>query len=137
MGILSSPHWRRRGAIAVALAITAVAFALSSALTSSNTVPGTNWVIEQDDPTLLDIAPAECSALVVTTLLKATGGVNGGNADELILGGPAAQTLKGKNGDDCIVGGAGNDTLDGGNNNDVCLGQGGTDSFSNCEVQIQ
>jgi len=68
-----------------------------------------------------------------------TGGANGGNADELVLGLAAADTnLRGQNGNDCIVGGGGNDTLRGDNGIDVCIGGPGTDTFhATCETQIQ
>jgi Ca2+-binding RTX toxin-like protein len=110
---------------------------LAAAVTASNTVPATNLLTQQADPSLTDMAPAECSSMVLTALLTGNGSLNGTNADELILGGPAGQTLKGKNGDDCILGGGGNDDLQGGNGTDVCLGQGGADTFNGCETQVQ
>ena len=68
-----------------------------------------------------------------------TGGDNGGNADELVLGTAAAEgNLRGQNGNDCIVGGGGNDALRGDNGTDVCIGGPGTDTFhATCETQIQ
>jgi len=78
-----------------------------------------------------------CNGITVTAIV--TGGGNGGNADELVLGLAAADgNLRGQSGNDCIVGGGGNDTLRGDTGTDVCIGGPGTDSFhATCETQIQ
>ena len=111
---------------------------LVSALAATNTVSAsraerdvTTIAVDQKKP-----QPA-CNGITVTAIV--TGGANGGNADELILGLAAADTnLRGQNGNDCIVGGGGNDTLRGDNGTDVCIGGPGTDTFhATCETQIQ
>ena len=111
---------------------------LVSALAATNTVSAsraerdvTAITVDQKKP-----QPA-CNGITVTAIV--TGGANGGNADELVLGLAAADTnLRGQNGNDCIVGGGGNDTLRGDNGIDVCIGGPGTDTFhATCETQIQ
>ena len=111
---------------------------LVSALAATNTVSAsraerdvTSITVDQKKP-----QPA-CNGITVTAIV--TGGANGGNADELVLGLAAADTnLRGQNGNDCIVGGGGNDTLRGDGGTDVCIGGPGTDTFhATCETQIQ
>ena len=78
-----------------------------------------------------------CIGITVTSIV--TGGANGSNADELVLGLATADgNLRGQNGNDCILGGGGNDTLRGDNGTDICIGGPGTDTFhATCETQIQ
>jgi len=111
---------------------------LVSALAATNTVSAsraerdvTAITVDQKKP-----QPA-CNGITVTAIV--TGGANGGNADELVLGLAAADTnLRGQNGNDCIVGGGGNDMLRGDGGTDVCIGGPGTDTFdASCETQIQ
>ncbi len=79
----------------------------------------------------------DCNGITVTAIV--TGGANGGNADELVLGLAADDgNLRGMSGNDCIVGGGGNDMLRGDNGIDVCIGGPGADTFhATCETQIQ
>jgi hypothetical protein len=109
-----------------------------SAFAATNAVPAsraerdvTAITVDQKKP-----KPA-CNGITVTVLV--TGGGNGGNSNDLVLGTAAADTnLRGMNGDDCIVGGGGNDTLRGDGGTDVCIGGPGTDTFhATCETQIQ
>jgi len=130
------PRWARFALLALTLGAIVIG-ALSAALTASNTVPTSNLLAQQNDPTLVTIAPASCAALALTVLLKGNGNLTGTNSAELILGGPAAQTINGKGGNDCILGGDGNDAITGGAGSDVCLGEGGVDTFTACEVQVQ
>lgn len=111
---------------------------LVSALTATNTVSAsraerdvTAITADQKKP-----KPA-CNGITVTAIV--TGGGNGGNADELVIGLAAADgNLRGQNGNDCIVGGGGNDALRGDGGTDVCIGGPGTDTFhATCETQIQ
>jgi Ca2+-binding RTX toxin-like protein len=78
-----------------------------------------------------------CNGITVTTIV--TGGGNGNNANNLVLGTAAANgNLRGRNGNDCIHGGGGNDFLRGDGGTDVCIGGPGTDTFhATCETQIQ
>ena len=111
---------------------------LVSALTATNTVSASR--AERD---ITSITPdqkkpmPDCNGVTVTAIV--TGGANGGNADELVLGLTTADAnLRGQNGNDCILGGGGDDTLRGDNGIDVCIGGPGTDTFhSTCETQIQ
>lgn len=111
---------------------------LISALAATNSVPASNAerdvsaiTVDQQKP-----KPA-CNGITVTLLV--TGGANGGNGNDLVLGTAAANTpLRGRNGNDCILGGGGNDRLRGDGGTDVCIGGPGIDTFHpTCETQIQ
>lgn len=126
-----------------------------SATAASNTIPKTNAGEHRRTATANDIKPSECSGIAVASKIQATGNATGTNANELMLGSAAANTLDGSGGNDCIVGGGGNDTLRGSGANDVLLGGPGDDSlnggagtdacyggagnntFTACETQIQ
>ena len=111
---------------------------LISALAATNAVPASN--AEQDVTTITvdqkKPQPA-CNGITVTVLI--TGGGNGGNGNDLVLGTAAVNNpLRGNSGDDCIHGGGGNDSLRGDAGTDVCIGGPGTDTFhATCETQIQ
>jgi Ca2+-binding RTX toxin-like protein len=111
---------------------------LVSALAATNSVSASR---AERDVTAITVDQKKpkpsCNGITVTAIV--TGGNNGGNADELVLGTAAAEgNLRGQNGNDCIVGGGGNDTLRGDGGTDVCIGGPGTDSFhATCETQIQ
>jgi Ca2+-binding RTX toxin-like protein len=111
---------------------------LISAFAATNAVPAskagrnvTTITVDQKKP-----QPA-CNGIALTTIV--TGGANGGNPNDLVLGTAAADAnLRGMNGDDCILGGGGNDALRGDGGTDVCIGGPGTDTFNaTCETQIQ
>lgn len=111
---------------------------LISALAATNSVPASNAERDVSSITVDQKKPKpSCNGITVTVIV--TGGGNGGNADELVLGTAAANTnLRGMNGNDCIHGGGGNDTLRGDGGTDVCIGGPGTDTFhATCETQIQ
>ena len=111
---------------------------LVSALTATNTVSASRLGQNVTAVTADQKKPKPiCNAITVTAIV--TGGANGSNADELVLGTAAAEgNLRGQNGNDCILGGGGNDTLRGDNGTDICIGGPGTDSFhATCETQIQ
>ena len=111
---------------------------LVSAFAATNAVPASragrnvsSITVDQKKP-----KPA-CNGITVTTLV--TGGGNGGNSNDLVIGNATADAnLRGQNGDDCILGGGGNDLLRGDGGTDVCIGGPGTDTFhATCETQIQ
>ena len=109
-----------------------------SAFAATNAVPASRAERDVSSITVNQKKPMpSCNGITVTALV--TGGANGGNADELILGTAAAEAnLRGQNGNDCIVGGGGNDALRGDGGTDVCIGGPGTDTFhATCETQIQ
>jgi hypothetical protein len=111
---------------------------LVSAMAATNTVPASNAERDLSAITVDQKKPKPaCNAITLTVLV--TGGGNGGNSNDLVIGTPAADNpLRGQNGDDCILGGAGNDTLRGDGGTDVCIGGAGTDTFhATCETQIQ
>jgi Ca2+-binding RTX toxin-like protein len=56
--------------------------------------------------------------------------VEGGDADDMITGSAAGETLRGHFGDDVIFGAGGNDSLDGGDGDDTLDGQQGADIIS-------
>jgi len=113
-----------------------VGLVLISALAATNTVPGSNAEREVSAITVDAKKPKpDCNGITVTVIVT---GVNGGNANELIVGTGAAESFRGFNGDDCIVGGGGDDTLRADGGTDVCIGGPGTDTFhATCETQIQ
>lgn len=122
--------------IQIALIGGAVGLVLISALAATNTVPGSNAGSSQSAITVDNLKPKpDCNGITVTNLV--TGGGDGGNSADLLLGTAAANTMTGKNGNDCIVGGGGNDNLTGAGGTDVCIGGPGTDTFTTCETQIQ
>jgi hypothetical protein len=108
-----------------------------SALAATNAVPASNAERDVSTITVDQKKPKPaCNGITVTVLI--TGGANGGNGNDLLLGTAAANNLRGMNGNDCIHGGGGTDTLRGDGGTDVCIGGPGTDTFhASCETQIQ
>lgn len=129
----------RRGSLARLAAVgAACGLVVISALAATNAVPVSNAEQDVSAITVDQKKPKpDCNGITVTVLV--TGGGNGGNSNDLVLGTAAANSpLRGMNGNDCIVGGGGNDTLRGDGGTDVCIGGPGTDSFhATCETQIQ
>jgi len=116
----------------------ALGLVLVSALAATNTVSASRAERDVSSITADQKKPQPaCNGITVTALV--TGGGNGSNADELVIGTAAAEgNLRGQSGNDCILGGGGNDTLRGDNGTDVCIGGPGTDTFhATCETQIQ
>jgi len=58
-----------------------------------------------------------------------TGTINGGNGNDLLVGGTGNDTINGGKGDDNLDGGTGRDTLIGGSGNDLLTGGNGADTF--------
>src|SRR5262249_58238448 len=50
---------------------------------------------------------------------------NGGDGDDILIGGDGNDTLNGGNGDDVLIGGPGQDALDGGPGDNVLIQDGG------------
>jgi Ca2+-binding RTX toxin-like protein len=129
----------RRGRFARLAAVgSACGLVVISALAATNAVPASNAEQDVSAITVDEKKPKpDCNGITVTAIV--TGGGNGGNPNELVLGTAAVNgNLRGGNGDDCIHGGGGNDTLRGDGGTDVCIGGPGTDSFhATCETQIQ
>ncbi len=142
-----SPRRRRVNGLALAGyalslgTIALLAVALGVGQTAASTVPATRASDTSQAITANTLKPAACAALALTTLRTGNGNIDPGFASataDLILGGPAAQTIRGRGGDDCILGGGGNDTLRGDGGTDVCIGGPGADGFNaDCETQIQ
>mgnify|MGYP001167419995 FL=1 len=126
------------------------------AFAAANVIPPSSVGIYSEITEPLYFRPDECSALPVNNIVIGSGGINGTNQSDLILGSPGDDSIDAKNGNDCVVGGAGNDTLygkngadvllggegddylDGGNNKgDVCYGGPGWDTAVNCETFYQ
>jgi Ca2+-binding RTX toxin-like protein len=111
---------------------------LVSALAATNTVPVSRAERDVSAITVDQKKPMPaCNGVTVSVIV--TGGGNGANTADLVLGTAAANTnLRGMNGNDCILGGGGNDMLRGDGGTDVCIGGPGTDTFhATCETQIQ
>lgn len=126
-----------------------------SATAASNTISPSGADEQRRTTTANDLKPPECSGVTVTNSIQATGNATGTNANELMLGSAAANTLDGSGGGDCILGGGGNDTLrgsgggdvllggpgddsiQGGPGTDACHGGDGSDTFTGCETRIQ
>jgi Ca2+-binding RTX toxin-like protein len=120
----------RVAAVAVAVAIIAL---LALAFSATNTVPASNAGRDQRTIGAQDIAPPQCAGMGLTAVVT---NLNGGNANELVLGTAAGETLNGNNGNDCLVGGGGDDTLRGGAGTDVCIGGGGAnETYNQSETQ--
>jgi Ca2+-binding RTX toxin-like protein len=120
--------------------IVLVVLSVVSAFAATNVVPVT-YLSNQALPVNANtIKPAECSGITLTTVVYCSAGVNcnGTNADELIIGSPAADIIQGKGGNDCILGGGGDDDITGSQAKDVCIGGDGlNDIFTKCETVIQ
>ena len=111
---------------------------LISALAATNSVPVSRAERDVSATTVDQKKPKPaCNGITVTVIV--TGGGNGNNSADLVLGTAAVNAnLRGMNGDDCLHGGGGNDMLRGDGGTDVCIGGPGTDSFhASCETQIQ
>ncbi len=105
-----------------------------SALAATNNVPATKASRATRVIGVNDLKPPQCAALTLTAIRVG----NGTNANELVLGSAAGETIRGDQGDDCVLGGGGNDTVRGDQQTDICLGGPGTDTFHNsCETQYQ
>ena len=129
--------WR----VVLAGAGVAVIVSLTVAQTGANMVPSTKVSDTSRPITVNTVKPAACAGLALTTLIVGDGNIDAGGPTttaDLILGGPAAQTIRGRGGDDCIVGGDGDDSIRCDAGTDVAIGGPGTDSFNaDCETQIQ
>jgi Ca2+-binding RTX toxin-like protein len=128
----------RRRLLRLAAVVAACGAVLISALAATNSVPASNAERDVSAIAVDHLKPKpECNGLTVTVLV--TGGANGGNGSDLVLGTAGVNNpLRGMNGNDCIHGGGGNDTLRGDGGTDVCIGGPGTDTFhASCETQIQ
>ncbi|MBU4457044.1 MAG: hypothetical protein KKA65_06095 [Nanoarchaeota archaeon] len=117
-----------------------IALILASVITAvaaANTVPPSRLTNQSRPITANDLKPPQCAALNLTAIVVGNGVFSGTNANELILGGPNADTIDGRAGKDCILGGGGDDYIDGGAHTDVCIGGPGNDTFFRCETEIQ
>ena len=107
----------------------------NTALSASNTVPGTTVTSFVTTITADKLKPSSCSGITLTTVVA---GVTGTSGADLLLGSAAANVMSGGGGNDCILGGGGNDTISCGTGTDVAIGGPGTDTFNvDCETQIQ
>ena len=126
---------RPRGGM-IALAVLA-GVNLVVAVTASLFVPPSFAGNQVQPITAEDLKPAECAALVLTTVIGNAGAVAGTEASDLLLGSELIDIIEGSGGGDCLVGGPGDDALTGGAGVDVCLGGPGVDTFVGCETEIQ
>jgi Ca2+-binding RTX toxin-like protein len=129
----------RRGASrrrAWPLVLLAVVLVTGTAFTAANVVAGSRAGMDSETVTANQLKPSECATLDLAVVRGPAPG--GGNANALIVGTSASESINGNGGNDCILGGGGNDTLRGNGGSDVCGGGTGTDAFHRCcEVQVQ
>lgn len=119
-------HRGRRRWLWVALGAAVVAVIVLPAITAANVVPVSKAGDSRHPVTVNQLKPPACDGLDLVNVF--TGGNNGGNGNDLVLGTAGGDSMNGGPGDDCLVGGDGDDQLNGGPGTDVCLGQGGVDA---------
>ncbi len=125
---------RVQAGIVLAL-ILAVAAGCGAAQTAGNTVAG-SYASDTTSPIDANaLKPAECASLNLSAVLTGSGDFEGGAANELLLGGSAAQKIRGRDGDDCLVGGAGPDEFRADAGTDVCIGTAAS-LFQDCETIV-
>lgn len=115
------------GRLLLAVPLALLVLGAGFALTAANTVPDHDRADRATSQDADDLKPDACNGITLTTVLEAPN-LNGGAANELILGGGNGETITGGGGDDCIMGGGGNDTIDGGLGTNVIIGGPGTDT---------
>jgi Ca2+-binding RTX toxin-like protein len=93
-------------------------------LTSANLVPASRADDLAKARDVNEMKPAECNGITLTNVVV---GTNGTNQNDLVLGGPAGQTMRGQQGNDCVLGGGGDDTFRDNGGYDVCIGGPGND----------
>lgn len=101
---------------------TAQVFGLSAQVSIEHAETGDRLVINGlagDDVIDASSVPAGSIGLVL----------NGGDGDDILLGGAGGSSLSGGAGDDVLIGGVGNDTLSGGAGDNILIGGGGADVF--------
>jgi Ca2+-binding RTX toxin-like protein len=128
----------RRGRLARFAAVGGACGAvLISALAATNSVPASRAERDVSAIAVNSLKPAACAGFNVVNVV--TGGADGGNQNDLVLGTAGGNNpLRGRGGRDCVLGGGGNDLLRGDAGNDVCIGGPGVDTFhTTCETQIQ
>lgn len=132
----------------IAVSVLVVAILVTAIFAIANTISGVTppplgqlqFAITADT-----LKPSQCDGITLTNLVTSNGNVNGTAANDLILGGPATQTIRGLGGNDCILGGGSTarSTLDGDSTagepipatTDVCLIQAGTTvTYRRCEI---
>jgi Ca2+-binding RTX toxin-like protein len=125
--------------ILVVVATVALLWPAHPTQAGTNTVPTTYLTRFTKSRALSELRPTDCQFITVSTLVTrgASSTVTGTSGNDLVLGGPAADSINAANGADCILGGDGIDTINGGPGTDVCIGGGGIDIFVNCETPIQ
>ena len=122
------------------------------AFATTNTVPDTRVDDLSQAITANALRPSDCAVLNLTNIVVGSGGLNGSNGNDLILGSAGDDTIRGRLGTDCILGGAGNDDIEGNQGGDIilagdgddlmagglgvdiCDGQAGADSAATCET---
>ena len=107
-----------RGGAGVVVVVAVVT--LSASFTASTNVPASRAGTSTQPRTVAQLAPAVCSALNVTNLVRGTGTFSNSVSHSLVLGGAGTDTITDTGTDDCIVAGAGNNsTL--GTASDICV----------------
>lgn len=119
----------RRALVVLVVMSLIVTSLVMGAYTASNTVPTSRMLDQANNPGFNDLKPNECNGITNTTRTIGNGGLTGNGSANVLLGGPANQTIRGQNGTDCIVGAGGVDNMNGDGGNDVVMGGPGNDSL--------
>jgi hypothetical protein len=91
------------GVLLLALVVTLV-----TSFTAQVNVPASNAGVMHEPLSISQLAPPECSALTLTSLVKITGNYTNTKSHVLILGGADVNSLTDSGADNCIVHGGGN-----------------------------
>lgn len=112
-----------------AAALLVIALSADAGYATANIVPPSRAGLFVHGTVANDLKPAQCAALNLSTIVTGDGNLAGTRGSDLIIGGPAAQTLTGAGGDDCLIGGGGDDVLRGGKGDDVLIAGPGDDDL--------
>lgn len=107
--------------------------AVITAVTATNTVPGSSLDDKQFSLSANDLKPDACNSLNLINVITGSVNFRGDNSNNLILGSSQNDNIDGRQGNDCIVAGGGDDFIDGRNGYDICIGGGGNDTYTRCE----
>lgn len=112
-----------------AAAVLVIALSADAGYATANNVSPSRASLFVQATVANDLKPLECAGLNLSTIVTGDGNLVGTRGADLIVGGPAGQTIAGVGGDDCIVGGGGDDLLLGGKGDDVIIAGPGNDDL--------
>jgi signal peptidase I len=118
-----SRHATKRSMVvrgAAGLLVLAVATTLTMSITASTSVPVSNVGQSIRARQFVELSPAGCSSLTLSTLVNGSGTVTNNASNALILGSAGVDHITDNGQDNCIVGGGGKDQV-AGTPTDVCI----------------